>query len=176
MNKKELLIPFIAFGLTLAFAFVSFAVILSNGGSKKWIARKMRLGGLLLTLSYVSCGNNHFGDDEQFDQFRTCYDIAFGNNKIEIEKDTNNVIYGSIGRISDEDLSFSIVDERNKIRQKENILTMTYMPDPYSKEFAIEINKNLGTGRYQFNLYNCKTEEQIPDNLIYKYQFNFNHE
>jgi len=60
MNKKEFLIPFIFIGLSSAFLFISAMVYFSDGKSKKWVARKMKIGGLLLTLSFFSCGNSNY--------------------------------------------------------------------------------------------------------------------
>jgi hypothetical protein len=170
MNKKEFFIPFIFIGLAAAFLFISAMVYFSNG-KKKWVGRKMKIGSLLLTLSLFSCGNDNYREKP----YSTCYIVAitvpFYSNNIETEIDTNNIIYGSLNGRQNEDFSYTIVDTKGIVKQKNDIFTETYMSDPYSQEFMVEVNKNLNTGNYQFNLYNCKLKEQDPKFLIHKYQF-----
>ena len=96
MDKKEILSPILIAGLSLVFIFISFAVFITNGKSKKWVARKMKIGGILLTLTAASCN----GGGEV-----TCYDVAETNsmwinnttaNGIELKLDTGNILNGSI--------------------------------------------------------------------------------
>ena len=63
MNKKEIVIPLMVIGLTLLFAGICVAVFLTNGKSKKWVARKMKIGGMLLTLTAASCNGGGSGGD-----------------------------------------------------------------------------------------------------------------
>ncbi len=97
MNKKEIIVSILVVGLTVLFAAVTLAVFLTKGKSKKWIAHKMKLGGLLLTLTAVSCNG---GGEEAM-----CYSTVATNsfsmhsnseNGIEINLDTNNILKGSI--------------------------------------------------------------------------------
>jgi len=159
MNKKELFIPFLAIGLGLVFAFVSFAVIISNGKSKKWIARKMKIGGLLLTLTAASCN----GGGEVM-----CYETAEINsmwmnpttqNGIEIKLDTGNILNGSISTIEGKDFSFQVSDSSGTQFQKGNII---FEKDSlsYSENFKIELDKNLKPGKYLLKLYTAKPENQ----------------
>jgi hypothetical protein len=159
MNKKEILVPLIAFGIGLAFAFVSIAVLMSNGKSKKWIARKMKLGGLLLTLTAASCNG---GGGEV-----TCYETAEINsmwinptnqNGIEVKLDTGNVLNGSISTIEGNDFSFLVSDSTGKKFQKGLILIDSLTS--YSSNFKIELGKDLKPGKYQLKLFAAKAERQ----------------
>src|SRR5512137_794435 len=115
MTKKEYLVTIAIIALTAVFALVPVMVYLSNGKSKKWIARKMKIGGLLLTLTAVSCNSGRQA---------TCYDTEALNfmslknameNKLEINLDTGNILLGHIlGRRSNE-FSFSIADKTGRI-------------------------------------------------------------
>jgi hypothetical protein len=55
LNKKNTLFIFLVF-IGIAFAFVSFMVFICDGKSKRWILYKMKIGGLLLTITAVSAG------------------------------------------------------------------------------------------------------------------------
>ena len=160
MNKKELFIPFIAIGLGLAFALISLAVIISNGKSKKWIARKMKIGGLLLTLTAASCNG---GGSEVV----TCYETTEINsmwinptnqNGIEVKLDTGNVLNGTISTIEGNDFSFLVSDSTGKKFQKGMILIDS--DTRYTSNFKIELGKDLKPGKYQLKLFASKVESQ----------------
>jgi hypothetical protein len=160
MNKKELVVPFLAIGLGLAFAFVSIAVMMSNGKSKRWIARKMRIGGLLLTLTAASC--NSGGVEVK------CYDTAEINsmwinntsqNGIEIKLDTGNVLNGTISTIHGNDFSFQVSDSAGAKFQK-GIIKPEKDSSSYSEKFNLELDKNLRPGKYLLKLYAAKPESQ----------------
>ncbi len=53
MTKKEIILPITVLGLTLLFAGICVAVFLTNGKSAKWVSRKMKIGGLLLSLTAI---------------------------------------------------------------------------------------------------------------------------
>ncbi len=53
MTKKEIILPITVLGLTLLFACICVAVFLTNGKSAKWVSRKMKIGGLLLSLTAI---------------------------------------------------------------------------------------------------------------------------
>lgn len=159
MNKKEIIVPMMAIGLGLAFAAVSLAVVLSRGKSKKWIARKMKLGGLLLTLTAASCNG---GGGEV-----TCYETAEINsmwinptnqNGIEVKLDTGNILIGNISTIEGKDFSFQVSDSTGKSFQKGIILVDSLTS--YSSTFKIELGKEIKPGKYVLKLYAAKTESQ----------------
>jgi hypothetical protein len=175
MNKKELIAPFLLIGLGLAFTIICFAVFLSNGKSKKWLARKMKVGALLLTLNSVaSC--------EPF--ITTCYDMPAPPNSmwmngmtesgIEILLDTSNVIYGSVEERQSEEFSFSIYSAENVKIQADTIIAVDGKFDNYSEEFKIELDTNILPGNYSLKLFDVSLERQAEStprqefNLIIK--------
>ncbi len=170
MNKKEIITPILAIGLGLAFAIVSFAVFISKGKSKKWVARKMKIGGLLLTLTFTAC-----------DQLvRTCYDMPappntitiYPNtqNGIELMLDTGNVITGIINEWQGENFSFNIENTNNQIVQSDLLIPIDGKFDNYTEEFKIEIDTNLITGTYLLKLYDV--DIAIQANTIPKQEIN----
>lgn len=170
MNKKEIVFPFLVFGLTILFAGISFAVFITNGKSKKWIARKMKIGGLLLTLTAVSCNN---GGGEV-----TCYDTvaansiwldAQGEKGIEINLDTNNVLFGRISGVQGTDFSFLLTDEKGQKIQSDDLIAMDGNFDNFDEPFKIVLNKNTLPGTYQLKLFAAPINSQDtmqPQNQI----------
>jgi len=165
MNKKEIIIPFFVIGLTLIFASISFAVFITNGKSKKWVARKMKIGGILLTLTAASCNGGGGGV--------TCYDVAEINsmwinntsqNGIELKLDTGNILKGSISTIDGKDFSFQVADSVGSKYQKGLILLDSI--SNYSSSFKIELDKNLKPGKYKIKLFasNLASQDTIEPN------------
>jgi hypothetical protein len=153
MNKKELITPFFVAALSLLFVAICFAIYLTDGKSKKWITRKMRIGGLLLTLTAASCN----GGGGQV----TCYEMAEINamwinptsqNAIEVKLDTGNVINGFISTIQGKDFSFLVSDSAGAKYQK-GIIALSKDSIGNSIDFKIELDKNLKPGKYMLMLY-----------------------
>lgn len=166
MNKKELIIPFILVGLGLAFTVISFAVFLTNGKSKKWVARKMKIGGLLLTFSLFSCSENR----NYVVSSMTCYMVISDiPSAFEIEIDSNRIIYGNMSRRYG-DFSYSLVDNQGIIVQKSKLFPKRYMSDPENQDFLIEVDQKLKKGKYNLKLYNCELKEQDSTESIHEHE------
>ncbi len=157
MNKKEIIVPALVVGLSVLFAVICLAVFLSNGKSKKWIARKMRIGGLLLTLTAVSCSGPNV-DEEVI----MCYEPAPINsmwmhagtqNGIEIKLDTNNVLIGSISEFDGSKLSFSVIDQNENKIQTGSLQVLEKVLVQGSESFRIELDKTMKAGDYSLNLF-----------------------
>lgn len=172
MNKKEIIASFLIIGLTLAFAIICLFVYLSKGKSEKWLARKMKIGGLILTISVASCN----GSVEH-----TCYETVavnhvwfqnVGANGLEINLDSGNIISGQISGVQDSIYSFRILDEKNNIVQKELLRPDSGTFDMFNESFKIELNKSLTNGEYTVNFYNNSIEKQDSNHLIRQLTFN----
>ncbi len=168
MNKKETFVPFLVIGLSMLFAFISIAVFLTNGKSKKWIARKMKIGGLLLTLTAASC---NWGGGRV-----TCYDVAEINamwinntsaNGIELNLDTGNVLNGTISSIQGKDFSFSVSDSLGRKYQKGSILFDSLTN--FTENFKIALDKSLKPGKYTIKLFT--TSQAGQDTIQPKREF-----
>jgi hypothetical protein len=160
MNKKETLIPFAFMALSLLFIIVCAMVYLSGGKSNKWITRKMRIGGLLLTMTTFSCnGSRHV----------KCYDAVplnfmslknTGENAIEINIDTNNVMLGTISGRHGSNFSFSIIDKSGKAIQKDFVLPVDSGFDAAYEDFKFAIDKKISEGQYELKFYASSPVEQ----------------
>ncbi len=176
MNKKEAIIPFAFLALSLLFIAVSLMVYLSKGKSKKWIARKMKIGGLLLTMTAVSCnggGNVKCYDTAPFNYMSLNND---GEKGIEINTDTSNILQGHISGRHGNDFSFSINDKSGKAILKDIVLPVDIAFDSEYEDFKIYINRNLEEGKYQIKLYASKPESQDTVQPQNEYKLMIKHE
>lgn len=161
MNKREITIPILVILLTLLFAVISVAVFLTNGKSEKWVARKMKIGALLLTLNSVS-------SCEPF--ITTCYDMppppntmwvnGLTENGIELNTDTSHIIFGTIEERQSEDFSFAVYTDENIKFQADTIISVDGKFDNYSEEFKIELDTNILPGNYALKLYDVSMDKQ----------------
>jgi len=173
MSKKEALIPFAFLALSILFIAVCVMVYLSKGKSKKWVARKMWIGGLLLNLSCNPGTNYHTIE------MTTCYIVVSDEDnrietnmeKIETNMDSNHIIYGYISGYWGKDFSYTIIDKKGMVIQEENVYPKAWSPDNERKEFVLDLVPNVGTGKYLFKLYDCPLKEQDSTYLIHEYQF-----
>lgn len=166
MNKRELILPILVIGLAILFATTCVAVVLSNGKSKKWLARKMKLGALLLTLTAASCNG---GND---DDMVTCYVEPMAND-FEIENVTNdtvnvklyskNVLEGTIYNIQGENFSYALFDSENKNASTGRIMISDGKIDKNRESFNLPLDKTLRPGYYTLKLYSSGIDGQDAD-------------
>jgi hypothetical protein len=175
MNKKEILIPFVFIGLSAAFVFICAMVYFSGGKSKKWIARKMWIGGLLLTMTSFSCNNN---------TEVKCYDTVVSNymgicdeygKEIEINVDTSNVLKGYITGRYGKDFSFSISTNQGKLVQKDFVVPADSAFDTNNEDFKIAIDQNISPGKYQLKLYAATPKSQDTTQSSNEFQLIIKH-
>lgn len=172
MNKKEIIVPLLVIGLTFLFAGICVVVFLSNGKSKKWIARKMKIGGLLLSLTAVSCNGGSGGGVE------TCYVQAMINDfeldayigqAVEVNLDSSNVITGKIYEINGDKFSFSVFDKNESELQTGNILITDGNIDNNIENIHFKLNKELKPGNYYLKLYDVPIEVQKDSHPVRDY-------
>jgi hypothetical protein len=158
MTKEDLISPLLLAGIGLAFVFVSFMVWFSKGKSAKWVARKMKIGSILLSLTWFSC---NYPPTKTAIPILSCYMIQLPveHTITSVEIDSNGVIYGSLENYYD-NLSYSIADTNGIILKREKIFARTYMSLPGSKEFIIQLDNNLKNEKCVFKLYECNPNEQ----------------
>lgn len=176
MDKKEFIIPITFIALCVAFAVISFAVYLSKGKSKKWVARKMKIGAILITLSASSCerGNG---------PFVSCYDPvipnsihldAYSSDKLEIKLDTNNVLSGTIYEVTKSEFSFAVINENNTNIQQGELIPADGSFDSNTEVFSLELDTEINPGLYDLKLFdsNVANQENANVNLSLKLQIN----
>jgi hypothetical protein len=158
MNKKELITPFLVAALSLLFVAICFMVFLSNGKSKKWVARKMKIGGIILSLSAISMGT---GCTRCYDEPSPDYIKINGFNTyyVEIDLDTGNTLYGNITMPDIKTFSFSINDT-TILKQKGELIPIDGEFGDKTEEFKFDIDNSLEIGNYQLKFFDCTIDEQ----------------
>lgn len=161
MNKKELLTPFLVAALSLLFVAICFMVFLSNGKSKKWISRKMLIGGLLLSLTSITQTNclrprcywrphyNHFNI------------IKFNQKEIKIQLTDSDLIKGKIKKIHTEKYSFIIqtYDDGKRLREG-NLIPVDGKFDHPNESFMIKLENKLDKGEYLLIIYGHDSNDE----------------
>jgi len=171
MSKKEIIIPIIVVALSIVFALISLAVILTKGKSKKWIRRKMKIGALLLTLSAFTPGSA-----QEIEV--SCYDIAeenlmlLKNNKTELtfESKSPKIVKAYIDYRIGENYSYCLFDNENNKIQKGKITAADGKFDKWKEDIEITLKSHLKAGRYFLLLFDVPVNEQEPNNFNRKIQ------
>ncbi len=160
MTKKEIVFPFIIFALTIAFAVVSFLLFLSGGKSAKWLARKIKLGALLLTLNAFTPGTA-----QEIEV--SCYDIAEENvmllkteqTELIFKSKSPKVVEAIIDFRTSENYSFCQVDEGNKEIQSGKITALDGKFDEWKEDVEIQLKNDLKAEKYFLLLFDVAVNE-----------------
>lgn len=169
MEIKKITLPIILAALSLVFIITCVALYFNKGKSAKWVARKMKVGGIMLSLTAIlsACDPTQVTDEPEI----TCYMVA-ASNLIVVETDTTNTITldlpdkqtieGEImSRISNK-FSFTVLDSTERIVQKENITALDGTFDESQEKFKITIDKELAPGNYALRFYNTD-KDSLPE-------------
>lgn len=169
MTKKELIIPVLLIFGSILFAAICVMVFATKGESKKWIARKMKVGALLLTLNAAMPGSA-----QEIEV--SCYDIAESDllilkgNKTELvfEQGEKLMVEAFIDyRISTE-YTYWINDEKNKVLKQGQINALDGSFDKWKEEIKVEIENSFAAGTYFFSFFNVPIAEQKEELTIKK--------
>lgn len=169
MEIKKITLPIILAALSLVFIITCVALYFNKGKSAKWVARKMKVGGIMLSLTAIlsACDPTQVTDEPEI----TCYMVA-ASNLIVVETDTTNTITldlpdkqtieGEImSRISNK-FCFTVLDSTEKVVQKENISALDGKFDESQEKFKITIDKELAPGNYGLRFYNTD-KDSLPE-------------
>ncbi len=177
MNNK-ILWPLAAIALAIiavGFAIVSVAVFFTKGKSKFLINKKLKLGGLMLTLtSMMGCGSIGTGCQQTCYEpveppQMTCYDVVMVN-VVRLEQDTikmdgDLILKGTIHESKFDNYSFSVVKVTDtlqhgklKIVEKDTANTQ--------KKFEINLDKKLTEGNYTLIIYADTTDNELSNNFF----------
>lgn len=168
MNKKELITPFLLIGLGLVFAFISFAVFLSNGKSKRWVARKMKIGAILISLSAItstSCNTTscYFYNPKLAKKWET---------KIKIDKINNNYVKGRIEKSHYDNYYFELMT-----LNEDTVLFSGFLKpedgefNEDKENFEIVFNDELKKGNYRLNLFDRKSDSTLNNRILESIDF-----
>lgn len=171
--KDQLIIYLALIALCLAFAIVSLIVFLTNGKSSGMVARKLKLGALILTLTASLSSGCRGPVENDRDPWGggTCYLIAldddmiiknyeYSENGFEVCLTTSNVLECIIYQRIGQKYSFALTNEAdNTIFQEGNIYPSDGTFDESKEEFKIYLSMGLKDGIYYIEFYNRNIED-----------------
>lgn len=161
MDTKRLISPFVLIGLFVAFAVICVVVSIQKGKNAKWIARKMKFGGAILTITAITTG---------CPPMVTCYDpmptnmfefdsIDYTEAAIVAHLPNDSIITGKVYTPESEHYSFDVADQNSVIVNKGEVIATDGKFDEETEEFRITIDPKLDTGKYNLNIYNGTVDD-----------------
>lgn len=143
-------------GLFVAFAVICIVVSIQKGKNAKWIARKMKFGGAILTITAITTG---------CPPMVTCYDpmptnmfefdsIDYTEAAIVADLPTDTIITGKVYTPESEKYNFDITTQEQKVVCNGEVIATDGKFDEETEEFRITIDSKLDTGKYNLNIYN----------------------
>lgn len=169
MLKKDLITPFLAIGLSFLFGFICVMVFIHKGRSEKWVARKMLIGGLLLSLtaSINSCKIRH-----------TCYvapakkgfKITQANPDNEIIISNSHLLIGKLFDWNSQHASFIVANQESEIIQKGAITPIDGKIDSELEGINISISNKIKQGDYILMIYDIEESKINKNHYIHKFK------
>ncbi|HNW50878.1 MAG TPA: hypothetical protein PKH79_07345 [Prolixibacteraceae bacterium] len=175
MNElKKISIPALLVILSGAFLLVSFMLYLHKGKSAKWVARKMRIGGLILSLTTIlnACDPAQTAALIDNNPPWTCYLVGAPQEKqnvfylkntsdsiILLNRHNRYTIEGEIRKRTAETYSYAIYDFLDSIAQKDNIKAKDGSFDEKTEPFEIKVDNSL-KGKYLIRFYPADKDSQ----------------
>lgn len=175
METKKAAVPIILAILSLAFLITCLMVYLHNGKSAKWIARKMKLGGFMLTLSALlsACDASQTAALEDNNPPWICYDVVavedmenrfyvnnISDSVLTLKLPNQNSIEGEIKKRTSEHFSYAIYNSDNEKCEANTIVAHDGAMNNDSENFVITIDKTLPKGDYIVRFYTCEVADQ----------------
>jgi hypothetical protein len=172
---KKVSLPIVLAILSAVFLAISFIVYLKGGNSAKWISRKMKIGGLMLSLTALlnACDPARTGALIDNDPPFTCYMIAMPidtTNRIYVETDKDSIIAlnypeereikGEIRYRTGNEYSYALYNTSDSIVDKENIRPNDGVFNSDTEDFRIKLSPNLEKGDYSIRFYNTNSNDQ----------------
>jgi hypothetical protein len=166
--KKELYIPLILIGLSVAFVVVSFLLWLSRGNDSL-LKKKLRIGAIILSLTGTAVGCGGCGE--------TCY-LKIPDNqfyledhgsvgRIELDMSATNKLTGMIRHRIDEDFWYLIRKQNGEEIQRGNVEPLDGAYDESEEEFEILVRIDIATGEYELEFYLLEEEYPLASFSLY---------
>ena len=176
--KKEIWIPLYLVGLSIAFITVSFLLFLTRGKHQGLLAKKLRLGALIISLTAaVSCS--------PFKPPPTCYVppspyVTIENEvidrstpdweySIEVDISETNILKAKSMHSFGGKISFRITDKNGKVIQFSDAKPVDGEFNDHTEELELHLNKDLKPGEYDLVFYTREKAlaERMPDDHLY---------
>jgi hypothetical protein len=151
--KKELYIPLILIGLSVAFVVVSFLVWITRGNDSL-LKKKLRIGGFILLLSgaavgckcdsscYIVARENQFIVEDQYIGGRLALDMS-----------ETNKLTGLVSNYTSKNLWYLIEDHNDNEIQRGAVEPLDGAFDEHSEDFEILVRIDIPTGEYKLEFY-----------------------
>lgn len=170
--KKEWWVYMAILAISAVFLFVSLMVFIYGTKSPKWTARKMRIGGILLTLNSLIATQACNREPEVM-----CYETVATDqmwlepmNEGETTFSKFDTVNGAISYPQSDTFSYRIVSTEQKIIEKNDIFPQKDSASSFYS-FNLKFPHNIQPGKYTIMLFSSSVEKQ--DSLQYlenKYQ------
>ena len=165
MDTKRLISPFVLIGLFVAFAVICVVVSMQKGKNAKWIARKMKFGGAILTITAITTG---------CPPMVTCYDpmptnmfefdsIDYTEGAIVADLPSDSVITGKVHTPENEKYNFDITTLQQKVVSNGEVIATDGKFDEETEDFKIILDPKLDTGRYNLNIYAGTANDSVKN-------------
>ena len=168
--KKEIYIPLILIGLSVAFVVVSFLLWLSRGNDAL-LKKKLRIGALIISLSGIALGCWSERDCS------TCYLVAQENvftveeqymgGRIVLDMSETYKLTGLVSNYTSEDFWYLIEDYSDNEIQRGMVEPLDGAYDEHSEEFEILVRVDLATGEYKLEFYLIGEEYTLATYELY---------
>lgn len=165
MDKKEISITLLIAGISILFAFASFALFLSKGKSSYWTAKKMKFGAMLLTFTALtglsSCDDK--GEVMCYATAETVDWVDIDNYQEELNLKESNIVKGKIEYRSSDIYYFKMQNTNDSsIFQTDQLIPKDGSFNDSTELFEIKLDTALQSGKYTLSIYNVH-----PDSVPY---------
>lgn len=175
MEAKRAILPLVLAVLSGVFLITALAVHLTGGRSSRWVSRKMKIGGLILSLTALlnSCTPQLTDVPQDGNVPWTCYimvapelqtnrffleDIA--DSTITLNHSNAMKIYGEIRKRTLETYSFSIENQLKTVIYKGEIEAKDGSFESETEKIVIRIPAEINEGNYILRLFAAESSNQ----------------
>jgi hypothetical protein len=162
MEKKSIL-PLALFFAGASFLIISLLLFFFKS-NKKLLARKFKLGGIILTLS---------GSISSCQPVVTCYEPIPPSDEIylnyqhynsdsgyfEFDRTKDSLLAGNVENVHSGTYSYRIITQNEILLQGDNIQAADSAFDTYSEEFQIPVSDSISEGKYHILFYDKNYSE-----------------
>lgn len=150
MEQKKTALYLVLPALCILFGGISFMVWATRGKSARWVAHKMKIGGIILTLTTITTGCPP-------EIIVSCYDpiqpdrFVFNQDSYELEVDLpqDSVLTGTIHERQGTAFSFEVISADSVSVQKGQVEAVDGSFDQTSESFRMVLDSRIDTGSYQ---------------------------
>ena len=169
--QKEIFIPIYLIFLSIVFITVSFLLYLTNGKNSKLLAKKLKIGAMIITLSAViGCS----GSSTPEPVMKTCYKPAPPNvftitqehwkeGGIIVDDETDLILNCILDRRSSDEFSFRLLDADKKVIASGNLEADDGKFDENSEDVKVKFNKDIPKGDYSIQFFASSVDKIVDD-------------